>query len=429
MSRLYLPLGLAMMLAYPAHAQSVATSNNQHVSALAQTATANSLTESRTLESAIGLAIDRNKELSAARLEIEAVEATIIQAGARPNPEISALMEDTRKSTRTTTYQINQPIELGGKRSARIEAAQRAHDIAVLEFSAKRAEIKAGVTAAYFDTLIAQEKLRLSEDLLKLTERSTSITSRRVSAGKISPVEESKARVADASARLALSQAASDLTLARKRLVAYWGDFESTFSLSTGNVEMPPPLPAIAQLTERVNDGPAIKLARLEVERRRALAKIESSKRIPDLTVSLGNKRDEEARRSMWVIGVSVPIPVFDNNRGNELEALKRADKARDEQAATEIRIQGEAAQGYERMRNATQEVDALRREIIPGAESAYNAATKGFELGKFSFLEVLDAQRTYFQAKSQYWQALSNVHQASAELDRLAGPNSTEKE
>lgn len=429
MSRLYLPIGLAMLFAYPAHAQSVAPGNDPHISALAQNAKAQSTVESRTLEASIALALDRNKELSAAKLEIQAVEATIIQAGARPNPEISALMEDTKKATRTTTYQINQPIELGGKRSARIEAAQRAHDIAVLEFSAKRAEIRSGVTAAYFDTLIAQEKFRLAEDLLKLTERSTSITSRRVSAGKISPVEETKARVADASARLALNQAASDLTLARKRLTAYWGDLDGTFTLSTGNVETPPSLPGIAQLTERVNDGPAIKLARLEVERRRALAKIESTKRIPDLTLSLGNKRDEEARRNMWVVGVSVPIPVFDSNKGNELEALRRVDKARDEQAATEIRIQGEAAQSYERMRNATEEIGALRREIVPGAESAYNAATKGFELGKFSFLEVLDAQRTYFQAKSQYWQALSNVHQAFAELDRLAGPTSTEKE
>jgi len=165
------------------------------------------------------------------------------------------------------------------------------------------------------------------------------------------------------------------------------------------------------------------------VERRRALAKLESSKRIPDMNLSLGNKRDEDARRNMWVIGVSMPIPLFDSNRGNELEALIRVDQARDEQAATAIRIQGEAAQSYERMRNAGEESSTLQRDIVPAAESAYQAAAKGFELGKFSFLEVLDAQRTYFQVKSQYWQALSNMHQAAAELDRLAGPTRTDQE
>ncbi|MGC8000453.1 TolC family protein, partial [Salmonella enterica] len=88
---------------------------------------------------------DHNKTLAAARKEIEAVEATILQAGARPNPEFSALIEDVRKSSRTTTYQINQAIELGGKRGARIEAAQRARDMAVLEYAAKRSELRAAV--------------------------------------------------------------------------------------------------------------------------------------------------------------------------------------------------------------------------------------------------------------------------------------------
>jgi cobalt-zinc-cadmium efflux system outer membrane protein len=441
MLRFYFPVGLAMLLAGPAHAQSIGAPESRTLDSrvpdsrtrdlAAQSSAAEQAMRPLSLPAAIKLAFERNKTLSAARLEISAVEATILQAGARPNPELSALMEDTRKSTRTTTYQLNQPIELGGKRSARIEAAQRAHDIAVLDFLNQRAELRAGISAAYFDTLIAQEKLRLTQDLLKLSERSSNITARRVSAGKISPVEESKARVADANARLALHQARSDLTLAQRKLAAYWGEshLDARFTLTADAAQTVPNLPELAGFTSRVSDGPAVRLARLEVERRRALARIESSKRVPDLTLSLGNKRDEEAGRNMWVVGFSIPIPVFDSNQGNELEALRRLDKARDEQAATELRIQGEAAQSYERMRNAAHEVAALRQDIIPAAESAFNAASKGFELGKFSFLDVLDAQRSYFQAKSQYWQALSNVHQAAAELDRLAGPDRTENE
>jgi cobalt-zinc-cadmium efflux system outer membrane protein len=89
------------------------------------------------------------------------------------------------------------------------------------------------------------------------------------------------------------------------------------------------------------------------VERRRALASIETSKRTPDASLTLGNKRDESNARNMWVVGVSVPIPVFDSNQGNELEALKRVDIARDALALTELQMQGEAAQAFERLRNA----------------------------------------------------------------------------
>ena len=62
----------------------------------------------------------------------------------------------------------------------------------------------------------------------------------------------------------------------------------------------------------------------------------------------------------------------------------------------------------------------SLRRDVLPGAQLAYENATKGFDLGKFSFLDVLDAQRTLFQARNQYLRALTDTHRAAAEIDRL---------
>ncbi|MFX7052378.1 hypothetical protein ABTH91_20285, partial [Acinetobacter baumannii] len=90
---------------------------------------------------------------------------------------------------------------------------------------------------------------------------------------------------AEASAQLELNQADSELILAQKKLAMFWGSVGTEFQLTDGGVETLPELPAIAQLTEKVAIGPAVKLAQLEVERRRALAKIESSKRIPDVNL------------------------------------------------------------------------------------------------------------------------------------------------
>jgi cobalt-zinc-cadmium efflux system outer membrane protein len=93
------------------------------------------------------------------------------------------------------------------------------------------------------------------------------------------------------------------------------------------------------------------------------------------------------------------------------------------------VRLFNELAQAHERLNTAHQEVALLQRDILPGAQSALNAATRGFELGKFSFLEVLDAQRTSFQTKSQYLRALSEAHQSAAEIERILGaalPNLT---
>lgn len=380
-----------------------------------------------TLNAALELALGANPELSAAGRELEALDATITQAQARPNPVLLALIEDTRREARTTTLQLNQPIELGGKRGARIEAAERGRDAASLELEAKRAEIRAAVTAAFFDVLVAQERLRLAQASVELAQRASAAAARRVTAGKVSPVEETRARVAEAAVRVEQAQAASEVATARRRLAATWGNSSPRFERVEGDPEALPPLPAMADLNARLAASPNLLRARIEVDRRQSLAEVERSRSVPDMIVILGGKRIEELDINQAILGVSIPIPIFDRNQGNLLEALRRTDKARDELSATGIRLSNELVQAHERLNTARQEVASLQRDILPGAQSAYDAATKGFELGKFSFLEVLDAQRTSFQAKSQYLRALAEAHRSAAEIERILGATSTQ--
>ena len=379
---------------------------------------------SLTLSAAIDLALTSNPELSAAANELRAVEGAVIQAGILPNSEFSSLVEDTQnKATRTTTIQMNQRIELGGKRSARIASAERGRDVAAADLAAKSLEVRATVIGAFFDVLVAQERIQQAEDLLSLAQRASQAASRRVTAGKISPVEETKARVAEASARVELNQAQRELVSARKRLAASWGSSTPRFEQAEGRTDLLPPIRSTEEITRRLNASPALLRARHEVDRVSALADLERSRRIPDVTVSLGSKKVEELGRNQTIVGFSIPFPIFDRNQGNVLEAQRRADKARDELSVTEVRLSTEVTQNEERLKALLVEAQALQSEIMPGARSAYEAASKGFELGKFSFLEVLDAQRTFFQARAQYLRSLSDAHRTAAELERVLGP------
>ena len=376
-----------------------------------------------TLSAAIDLALTSNPELSAATNELRAVEGAVIQAGILPNPEVSTSVEDTQnKATRTTTIQLSQRIELGGKRSARIASAERGRDVAAADLAAKRLDIRATVIGAFFDVLVAQERIQQAEDLLGLAQRASQAASRRVTAGKISPVEETKARVAEASARVELNQAQRELVSARKRLAASWGSSTPRFEQVEGRTDLLPPVRSAEEITRRLNASPALLRARHEADRFSAIADLERSRRIPDVTVSLGTKKAEELGRNQTIVGISIPFPIFDRNQGNVLEAQRRADKARDELSATEVRLSTEVAQNEERLKALVVEAQTLQSEIMPGARSAYDAASKGFELGKFSFLEVLDAQRTFFQARAQYLRSLSDAHRTAAELERVLG-------
>lgn len=436
MRTLFVPLAVLALAVPPAFSQQVAPQTPQNAAGPSSSLSASARTLEPegplTLRTAVALALQANPGLSAARHEQAAADGAVVQAGAWPNPTLDTQLEDVRRNNRTTTLQLSQPIELGGKRAARVTAAERARDQAASALSARRAELRASAVTAFFDVLTAQERLRLAQDSVGLAQIATRAAANRVAAGKVSPLEETKARVAEAGIRVELLQAEGTLRASRQLLAALWGNPAPRFTQVDGAVDQLPAQAAVPEVARRLPDAPVLRQARLEVERRRALSDLEQARRIPDVTVSLGVKRVpasegegdavSSSRRNQVVVGLSVPLPIFDTNRGNITEALSREDKARDELAAAELQLGADVAQASERLRSARATAETLQRDALPGAETAYRAATKGFELGKFSFLEALDAQRTLFQVRNQYLVALADAHRAAGELDRLLG-------
>lgn len=420
MGRLVLPLGLAALLYLnPVFAQPPHVPASRAVQLAAQNEPQTSLT----LSQAMDLAIDANPELAVARRELDAVAATRAQAAVFRNPELSIDVEDTRTPTRQTTYQIGQPFELGGKRGARIESAERARDVASAELDMRFAGVRAAVIQAFYEVMAGQERLRLAQSSMELANRGLDAASRRVTAGKVSPVEETRARVAASTARIELNQAVSDLANARKRLASLWGNPNPRFTEATGELDLVPALPSLAVLNERLLKAPEIVRAQQEVNRREAVVRLEEARRWPDLVLRGGVQRNEASRENVNVVGMTIAIPIFDRNQGNIQEARIRATQARDEQTATDVRLRTDVAQQHQRLSTALQEVALIRTEILPGAQSALDATTRGFELGKFNFLDVLDAQRTLFLARGQYVRALNEVQRTVADLEAMLGP------
>ncbi|WP_457422037.1 TolC family protein [Roseateles sp. P5_E7] len=375
-----------------------------------------------TLAEAQALALTHNPDLAHARLELQAQQGAELQAGARPNPELGVLLEDSRSATRTTTLQLSQAIELGGKRAARQAAAAQVREQAAVALTARQADVRAAVATAFFELLGAQEQQRLAESSLALARSVAGAADKRLQAGKVAPLELAKARVAEAGARAELAQAQSDLLLARGRLAALWGQGPQAAAQADGDTAALPGLPDEQRLAEAMADAPALRLARLDITRRQALLDIERARRVPDVTVTLGAKRDAELGRTQAVVGFSLPLPIHDRNQGGLLEALRREDQAREALTAATLKLQTDVAQAAARLRLGREQAQLLRDEVLPTAQTAYDAALKGYQLGKFAFLDVLDAQRTLFALRRQQLQASAETHRAAAELDRLLG-------
>lgn len=285
-----------------------------------------------------------------------------------------------------------------------------------------QAELRADVTRAFFDLVIAQERLSLAQASDALAAQAESAAARRVQAGKVSPVEQTKAGVARASAAIELRDANAELRVAQRALAAFWGT-PSAAPEADGSAETLPAVPLEArQAAGTLENTPRAIRARLEIDRRQALANVERSKRVPDVTLTVGAKRDSAANNNMAVLGIAVPLPLFDRNQGSQLEAQRLADKAFEDYRALQLEQNATLAQDVARLDAARAAVQSLRQDVLPGAQRAYDAARIGFDAGKFNFLDVLDAQRTLFQARAQYLAALSRAHQAAAGIDRILG-------
>ena len=380
------------------------------------------------LREALALALERNPELAAFSQEIRAAEAAVIQADVLPNPKLDVIgdnLGNTRKKDegdRSASLLIGQLVELGGKRAARVRLAETGRDLAGWDYEAKRLEIFARVRQTFVEVLTAQGRTGLADESVRLAQAVADGVAKRVQAGKVPPVEETKARLTVSAALIEREQARRELAAARNRLAALWANPAPRFGRAAGDLERVPPLPAFETLAARIRDNPELARWATEIQRRQAGVEAERAKAVPDITVSGGISRFSVYNDNAYLVGISIPIPVFDQNRGGILEANRRLDKAADERRAVESRLTTELSDTYQRAAAIANEIETLRTDLLPGSQRAFDAATQGYQLGKFGFLDVLDAQRTLFQTRAQYLRALADYQLAVSEIERLTG-------
>ena len=382
-----------------------------------------------TLAQAQAVALVQNPRLAAFGWEVRAREAQILQARLLPNPEVDVEVENFAGSgalrefrSSEITILLSQLIELGGKRRTRVRVAALESTLAAWDYETTRIEVLTQVTQAFVEVLSAQERVRLNEDLVRLAEQGLNTVAERVRAGKVSPVEETRFQVTLSTSRIALERAQRDLEATRKRLVTAWGGSTPTFTSAEGTLDTLSAIPPAERLLELIAQNPEVARWATEMVQRQATLAREGAQRIPDPTLRGGFRHLSETGDNALVMGVSIPLPVFNRNQGKVLEARYRLAKAGEERRAAEAQVRAALAEAYGALSRAFVEATRLHTEVLPGAQRVFDAVSEGYRQGKFGFLEVLDAQRTLFEARGRYLEALAAYHQAVAEVERLIG-------
>jgi cobalt-zinc-cadmium efflux system outer membrane protein len=207
----------------------------------------------------------QNPDLAAFAWEVRVGEARTLQAGLLPNPEASIEVENFAGSGELrgmdgaeVTLSLSQVIELAGKRRKRTHVAALERDLAAWDYETARLDVLARVTQAFAEVLSGQERSALDADLVRLAERVHHTVAERVKAGKVPPLEATRARVALANSRIARQRVERKLNAAKDRLAALWGGVPATFERVIGNLETLNPIPSAAVVAQRIEQNPDI---------------------------------------------------------------------------------------------------------------------------------------------------------------------------
>lgn len=379
------------------------------------------------LRQALSLALMRNHSLRAFAWEIRAREANALQAGLLPNPEASAEIENVQGTypynnynRAETTLSLSQLIELGGKRRKRAKVAEFETVLAGWDYKTVRIDTFTAVTKSFVSALAAQEQLALAERLVQLAQKAFNTAAERVSAGKAPPIDATKAKVELSISQIKLRKAQAWVTAAYKRLAELWGSDKPAFEKVRGRLDAVEAIPPNERLVGLIERNPEIARWDEQLDKYRAAVALARAGRIPDLTLQGGVRRLEETEDTALVMGFSIPIQIFNRNQGAMREAHFNLAKAREQRQATISRIRSALAKSYQELSSGNSAALALRDDVLPGAKLAFDTANEGYREGKFSFLEVLDAQRVLFEVKSEFIDTLSAYHKAVADVERL---------
>jgi cobalt-zinc-cadmium efflux system outer membrane protein len=379
-----------------------------------------------TLEYAIRQALERSPVLKSSQAAADASKGAQRQAGAFPNPDLGIEADNVGGAgtyrgfdSAEVTLGVTQLVEIGGKRSARQARADHEHAIAHAELAAARLDLIRDVKIAYVEAVAAGAAVALAEKEKSLASEILQNVTKRVNAAAEPLFQKSKSEVALATSEIALDKARRDYTIARKRLAALWGSGDTDFSLDSSRffeLTQPQRPPAV----RRFADNPMLLRWQAEVARSEAGYALEQANAIPDPRLSAGVKEFRATDERALVVGVSIPIPVFDRNGGNIARARSEVTKAASGKRSAEITLDTELTRSQQELENAYREAQVLKTRIIPSAEEAYRLSRQGYGAGKFPYLEVLDAQRTLVGARAQYNDSLKTYHSKYAEVERL---------
>ena len=355
--------------------------------------------------------------------QVAAAQGRLDQAGAWRNPELSLEVENFAGEgpmegldSAETTLSFSQTLELGGKRGARIDGARMDLALARARDAQARTDYAAALAVAYAEAEAAHLRAAQARELFEAAQSDARAAELLVEAGKEARLRGLQAQADAQAAQAGLDQALAARDAAFGRLSAQAGSGEVFDSLTSSLLSA-----EVTAIDAEPADTPAVLAALADRDSAAAKVRVEQLQARPDLTVSAGVRRFAGDDATAMVAGASLPLPLFDRNRGNTATARAELTAAEARLAQARLDAAADLAAARSQARSAGAQASAAAAGEAAAAE-AYRLTRIGYEAGRLPLLELTAARRALAAARLQTLEARLARVRALAEAARLAG-------
>jgi len=379
-----------------------------------------------TLEEIMSIAIEKNPSGAVFKANLEASKGEVISARAYPNPEFEfeggrGKSLDTSDSKGEYSVGIGQPLEWPARRLYRKKAAEAGVEVVEKDIEDFRLELKAEVKKVFFRLLSDEKALEIARENLKIVEELLKTIELRVKAGEAPEFESVKGKVEALRAEKELKRANNRLAISMASLNALLGnslkedfDIEGEFKLTEKRYELP------ALLSSALEKHPLILRARKDAEAKGYVLEREKASVFPDVTVKGFYSR--EIDKELSGLGLSIPIPLWYQRRGEISTARADLARAQAEVFKTQVELSKAITEEYQNYIIARDQIDVFEKGLLKQADEALKIAEFSYRYGESGLLDYLDAQRVYRVTLTEYYQSFFELEASLAMLERVAG-------
>ncbi|MBM0105462.1 TolC family protein [Steroidobacter sp. S1-65] len=382
-----------------------------------------------TLEQALTLAAERNPQIRSFKLEAESLAGRSEFEALGPAWSVQTEFENfggtgelSGIDALESTVQLSRVFERGGKSSLRRELGARQIDALAADHQVRSGDLLAEVARRFIHVVSDQQALLTARRATALARTTRDVVKQRVQAGASSPAMLSKAEIALARAGIEEEHAEHELASSRVSLAVLWGDASASFGTAAGNLFDLPAIEPLEAYAQRLESSPELSRFASEARAQDARIQLAEAGRAADVSVAAGVRRLESFDDHALIASFSVPLGT--RQRAALHEKSARAERARidAEREARQLDAQAKLFQLYQEISHARTEAQALHTNIRPQAEAMLATTDQGYRAGRFSLLELADAQAQLLEIERQAIEAAAQFHTLLIEIRRVTG-------